>query len=118
MPPTTPLLEFNHVPGEKIETKHKEAIRQLYGFAKIPVKVLMTRYRLVRSIVEKILQYDTPERTRITRTGRHSLLTDKQVDEIIEYASESWGYRVLDYSKLHDELGLECSVLTLESRFK
>jgi hypothetical protein len=47
MPPTTPLLEFNHLPVEEIETKHKEAIRQLYGFTKIPVKVLMARYRLV-----------------------------------------------------------------------
>jgi hypothetical protein len=118
MPPTTPLLEFNHLPGEGIETKHKEAIRQLYGFAIILVEVLMTRYGLVRSIVEKILRYDTPERTRIPRTGRPFLLTDKQVDEIIEYVSESWGHRVLDYSKLYDELGLECSVLTLERRLK
>jgi hypothetical protein len=78
----------------------------------------MTRYGLVRSIVEKILRYDAPERTRITRTRRPSLLTDKQVDEIIEYASELWDYRVLDYSKLHDELGLKCSVLTLGRRLK
>jgi hypothetical protein len=30
-----------------------------------------------------------------------------------KYASESWINRVLDYSRLHDELGLECSVLSL-----
>jgi hypothetical protein len=42
MPPATPPLDFNHLPGEEIETKHKEAIRQLYGFGKIPVELLMT----------------------------------------------------------------------------
>ena len=30
-----------------------------------------------------------------------------------KYASESWINRVLDYSRLHDELGLECSSLIL-----
>jgi len=42
MPPTTPPLVFNHLPGEEIETKHKEAIRQLYGFGKVPIKALIT----------------------------------------------------------------------------
>ena len=110
MPPTTPPLDFDHLPGKENETKHKETIRQLYGFAKIPLELLMTRYKLGSSIIEKILRYDAPERTRISRTGRPSLLTDLQVDEIIEYASESWEHRVLDYSKLHNEVGLECSV--------
>ena len=104
MPPTTPPLEFNHLPGQEIETKHKEAIRQLYGFAKVPVERLMTRYGLARSTVEKILRYDAPERARITRTGRPTLLTDTQVDEIIEYASESWEHRILDFTLLHNEL--------------
>jgi transposase len=118
MSPTTPPLDFNHQKGEEIPTKHKEAIRQLYGFAKVPVQRLMTRYGLGRSTIERILQYNAPERSRITRTGAPSRLTDKQVDEIIEYASESWDHRILDYSKLHDELGLECSVKTLERRLK
>ncbi len=60
MPPTTPPLEFNHPPGQEIETKHKEAIRQLYGFAKVPVEVLMMQYGLVRSTIEKLLRYDAP----------------------------------------------------------
>ena len=77
MPPTTPPLNFDYLPGAEISTKHKEAIRQLYGFAKIPVKLLMTQYKLGRSIIEKILQYDAPERTRISRTRRPSFLTDK-----------------------------------------
>ncbi len=42
MPPTTPPLVFNHLPGEEIEIKHKEAIRQLYGFGKVPIEALMT----------------------------------------------------------------------------
>ena len=112
MPPATLPLDFDHVLGEEIETKHKEAIRQLYGFAKILVERLMTRYELPRSTIKKVLRYDAPERARITRTGRPSLLTDKQVDEIIEYASESWDHRVLDFTLLHNELQLECSVET------
>jgi len=89
MPPTTPPLVFNHNEGEEIETKHKEAIRQLYSFIKVLVKLLMTQYKLRRSTIEKILRYDALERSRISRSGRPSLLTDTQVDEIIEYLSES-----------------------------
>ena len=118
MPPATPPLDFTHQPGDEIPTKHKEAIRQLYGFAKIPVEQLITRYRLVRSIVEKILQYDIPERLRITRTGRPSLLTNIQTDKIIEYLSESWEYRILNFGLLRNELHLECTVKTLERRLK
>jgi len=106
MPPTTPPLDFSHLPGQEIATKHKEAIRQLSGFAKVPVELLMTRYGLVRSKVEKILRYDAPERTRINRTGRPSLLTDSQVDQVIEYASESWEHRILNFTLLHNELEL------------
>jgi len=36
--PTTPPLDFDHHPGDEIPTKHKEAIRQLYSFAKVPIK--------------------------------------------------------------------------------
>jgi len=118
MPPTTPPLNFNYLLGAEIPTKHKEAIRQLYSFAKIPVELLMTQYKLGRSTIEKILQYDAPERTRISRTGRPSFLTDKQADEIIEYLSESWEHRILDFALLRDELQLRCTVKTLERRLK
>ena len=118
MPPSTPPLDFTHLPGQEIPTKHKEAIRQLYGFAKVPVELLMTRYQLARSTIEKVLRYDAPERTRISRTGRPSLLTDTQVDEIIEYLSASWEHRILDFTLLRNELQLECSVETLERRLK
>jgi transposase len=96
MPPGTPPLQFNHQPGQQIPTKDKEAIRQLYGFAKIPIEGLMAQYKLGRSTITKILEYKAPECSRNSRTGRPSLLTDKQVDEIIEYAAEFWEHRVLD----------------------
>jgi len=118
MAPSTPPLDFDHEPGAQIPTKHKEAIRQLYGFAKIPVEGLMKQYHLGKSTIIKILTYDAPERTRITRTGRPSLLTDKQVDEVIKYASESFAHRCLNFQLLHDELELQCSVKTLERRLK
>ncbi|KAH6712998.1 hypothetical protein BKA61DRAFT_67078 [Leptodontidium sp. MPI-SDFR-AT-0119] len=93
-------------------------MRQLYGFAKMPIKRLIMRYNLRKSTITKILNYDAPERTRVQRTGRPSLLTDTQVDEIIKYTSESWDNRCLNYTQLHAELKLECSVKTLETRLK
>ena len=51
MPPTTPPLDFDHEPGYEIPTKHKEAIRQLYGFVKISIEGLMERYHLRRTEV-------------------------------------------------------------------
>jgi hypothetical protein len=118
MPPTTPPLVFNHLPGQEIPTKHKEAIRQLYGFAKVPIEALIDQYKLGKSTITRILEYNMPERARITRTGRPQLLYDAQVDQIIEYLSKSWDYRVLDYGKLHDELELTCTVRCLEYRLK
>ena len=89
MPPATPPLDFYHEKGDEIATKHKEAIRQLYGFAKVLIERLIVRYKLGKSTITKILNYDAPERTRITRTRRPSLLIDTQVNEIIEYLLES-----------------------------
>ena len=83
-PPMTPRS-----PGREIRTKHKEAIRQLYKQAKFPVKKLINVYKLGKSTIIKILSYDAPERARPTRTGRPKILSDAQVDEIIEYLSES-----------------------------
>ena len=89
MPPTTPPLDFNHLPGEEIPTKHKEAIRQLYGFAKVPVERLIERYELGKSTINRVLAYDKLERARDGRKGRPTILSDSRVDEIIEYLSES-----------------------------
>jgi len=73
-------------PGEEIKTKHKEAIRQLYKFAKLGIQQLEGYYRLGDSTVRKILQYDVPERARPTRTGRpRESLNAQEVRDIIEY---------------------------------
>jgi hypothetical protein len=72
---TTPPMQ-DHLPGFEIPTKHKEAIRQLHGFAKVPVEALMDRYSLGKSTIRKILAYDVPERARITCTGRPKKLND------------------------------------------
>ncbi|KAN0094144.1 hypothetical protein V8E51_017328, partial [Hyaloscypha variabilis] len=55
IPLSTPPLNFTHLPGQEIPTKHKEAIRQLYSFIKVLVKLLITRYKLARSIIKKVL---------------------------------------------------------------
>ena len=88
MPPTTPPLDFDHDPGYEIPTKHKEAIRQLYGFAKIPIEGLIERYHLGRTTIVKILEYEKLERARQKR-GSATILSDSKVDEIIEYLSTS-----------------------------
>jgi hypothetical protein len=113
----TPTLVFNHLGGDAIPTKHKEALHQLYRFAKILIERLMAQYKLRKSTIIKILEYDAPECTRISRTGRPSL-NDTQVDQIIEYASESWEHRVLNFALLHDQLKLEYTVKTLEKGLK
>jgi transposase len=87
MPPTTPLFEFNHAPGFEIQTKHKEAIRQLYSFGHKSVEELIDRYKLSKTTIRQILGYPAPERKRLTRTGRPKELSDVKVDEIIEYLS-------------------------------
>jgi transposase len=90
MAPTTPPLDFDYNPGDEIPTKYKKAIRQLHGFAKIPIEALMDRYKLGKSTICHILAYDKPERARPTRTGRPQKLSDYKVDQIIEYISENW----------------------------
>jgi transposase len=96
MPPTPPPLDFDHQPGFEVAIKHKEAIRQLYGFAGKLVEELMARYRLGKSTINRILSYEHPERARPTRTGRPSQLTDSRVNTIIEYLSETYENRSLD----------------------
>jgi hypothetical protein len=116
--PTTPPLDFDYQPGFEIPTKHKEAIRQLYGFAKVPIEAIMVRYKLGKAIINRVLSYDAPERARPTRTGAPQLLTDSHVNEIIEYLSESWDNRVLNWTHLRDELKLTCIPETLAMRLQ
>ena len=66
--PTTPPMP-EHLPGYKILTKHKEAIRQLYKYVKIGLQQLSGYYSLTTDTVSQILHYDYSERVRPTRTG-------------------------------------------------
>jgi transposase len=116
MPPTTPPLQFDHQKGYEIETKHKEAIRRLHWRAKIPVRELADEYHLGQSEVYRILAYPAPGRARPGRKGPPQKLTDAQVNEIIEYCSESWEHRVLNYQILCAELDLACTPSTLQHR--
>ena len=63
-PNTPPSLDFKHQKGFEIPTKHKEAIRQLHWFSKVPVCALMVRYKLGDTTIRKILGYSAPERRR------------------------------------------------------
>ena len=113
-----PPLDFQHLPGYEVPTKHKEAIRQLHWFGHVPVLMIQERYYLNESSVHCILSFDYPERRRPNRTGPAFLLSDAQVDKIIDYVSESWEYRIIKYNVLRTELGLKCSVQMLERRLK
>jgi hypothetical protein len=116
MAPTTPPLDFSYKKGFEIPTKHKEAIRQLYWFGKVPVCALIVRYKLGDTTIRKILGYPAPERLRPNRKGPSFLLSNAKVDEIILYCAESWENRIMQWPKLREELGLKCSVETLERR--
>jgi hypothetical protein len=110
---TTPPLDFDHKKGFKIPTKHKEAIRQLYWFGKIPKLQLQARYNLGNTIIDRILAYNTPSRKRPTQVGRPKKLSDAQVDVIIEYLSKNYKQRCLDYNHLVLELKLNVTASTL-----
>ena len=118
MAPTTPPLDFKHEAGEEIPTKNKEAIHELHNFAKVPIAVLQIRYKLGKSTICRVLNYDALERARPTRTGRPQKLTDHRINEIIEYYTESWEYRILKYQVLIEELDLPCTPEHLQVRLK
>ena len=57
---TTPLiLVFNHAPGFEINTKNKEAIRQLYNFREKLTAELIEYYKLNKSTIYYVLIYNT-----------------------------------------------------------
>jgi hypothetical protein len=105
----------DYIPGYKILTKYKEAIRQLYKFAKIGLQQLEGYYNLTYTTIRKILQYNVPEKTCPTRTGRpRESLNIQEVRDIIEYISTDHSTRVINWIQIHDELKLSCSVKTLK----
>jgi hypothetical protein len=61
-PLTPPFNNWDYKKGFEIATKYKEAIRQLYWFGKIPICILILRYKgLEESSIRKILGYPHPE---------------------------------------------------------
>jgi hypothetical protein len=89
MPPTIPPVDFKHKKGFKIPIKHKEAIRQLHWFIKVPISQLKTRYKLGNLTIRRILSYASPKRARPGRVGPVQKLMDAKMDEIIKYCSEN-----------------------------
>ena len=103
MAPTTPPLDdWNHTKGFEIATKHKEAMRQLHWFGKVPICMLQRRYKdpsgklLGESTIRKILGYAAPERARPGRKGPKFLLSNQEVDEVIVYAAQTWETRIMN----------------------
>jgi transposase len=118
-PPRTPSpLDYNHQRGFEIETQHKNAIRELHGFGGKSVEQLMARYRMGKTTVLQILGYPTTTRKRPTRTGRPKELKEERVTEIIEYLSECWENRVLNWLQLRDQFKLTVTPETLATRLK
>lgn len=116
-PSTPPLDDWHYKKGFEIATKHKEAIRQLHWFGKVPICMLMLRYKgLEESSIRKILNYPYPERRRPNRRGPTFLLSDQEVDAIIVYCTQRWETRIMNWWKLREELGLTCSVETIQQR--
>jgi hypothetical protein len=113
MPTTPPPPGFNHLPGFEIEIEYKNAIRELYGFGKKTTLELIQHYKLGRSTIHRILDYETTIRARPTRTGRPAKLIDVRINEIIEYCSKKWENRILDYNTIIRELELDCTTSIL-----
>ena len=109
---------LNHLPGDEIYTEDKQAIRQLYKQVHFMPAHLSALYNVGESTINRVLRYDQTTRERPTRTGRPYLLNDAQVNWIIEWLSETYRQRTLNWVKLHDELELKCSIKTLVSRLK
>jgi hypothetical protein len=118
MPTTPPPLDFDHKPGFEIAIKHKNAICELHGFGGKTTEELMARYKLTKSTIHHVLDYKHLERARPIRTRRPKILTDMRVDEVIEYLSETWDNRCLDWTHLRDKLKLPCSPDHLATRLK
>jgi len=71
---------LDHVPGEEILTKDKEARRQLYKQAKFMPSYLAVLYNVGESTINRVLRYDQITRARPTCTSRPRLLNDMQVN--------------------------------------
>jgi hypothetical protein len=66
--------------------------------------------------INRILAYKKPERIREGRTGRKKKISDAQLDVVVEYLSDKYDNRCLDYEHLVYELKLEVTASTLQHR--
>ena len=85
---TPPIHDWHHEKSSETPTKHKEAIRELAAFGSKSVEQLVNRFKLGQSSIRRVLNYEAPERARPERTGRKALLSDRRLDEVMEYCSE------------------------------
>lgn len=83
-PQTPPNPIPDHITSHEIRTKYKETIRQLHFIGKKKSVEIAYIYRLWPSTVNKILKYDTPERSRPSRDDAPRKLTDIMMFFIIE----------------------------------
>ena len=88
----------------------------MHWFGKVPKFQLQERYHLGDTTIDRILAYEAPERKRPNRVGKPKTLSDAQVDVIIEYCSENYEQRCLDYNHLVLELKLKVIASTLQRR--
>ena len=79
----------------------------------MPKLQLQERYHLSDITINRILAYKAPEQKRPNRVGKPKTLSDAQVDVIIEYCSENYEQRCLDYKHLVLELKLDVTASTL-----
>jgi hypothetical protein len=50
---------------------------------------LIERYKLSKSTIHRVLEYNAPKRARPSRTSRLQLLINTRINEIIEYYTKS-----------------------------
>jgi hypothetical protein len=77
---------------------------------------LSVTYKFQKKEIYRILECPVPERTRPTCIGRPQKLTDARMDKVIEYCSENWTNRVLNYASVITELKLDYKVSILQHR--
>jgi transposase len=79
---------------------------------------LVVLYYIGESIINCVLRYNQITGIYPHYIGRPYLLNNMQVNWIIEWLSETYRQRTLDWVRLHDKLGLEYSTKILVYRLK
>ncbi len=63
-------------------------------------KQLIERYKLGKITIYRVLGYNTTKRARLIKTRRPFKLSNAQINKVIEYCSEKWENRILDYNSI------------------